>query len=497
MRTARLLGLAAWIVFGVSLAGLAQETPETGQPGVLVTSAPMFWVREITRTPGAILPAGAPVIVLKREGDWYRVVFHDPRFGDETGYVAVASIRIDPTRDTTLVAGGESMLTQRGFVEGQGWAFPQTASNDPTRLIGDVLFRDEVFLKPARWIQFSAGLDLRANSHDEVETQWRFDVEDRGVLRPKAALRRLTATVRKGGFTLDVGKQFIRWGRADIQNPTDRFAPRDFLNVLNTDLLPVLAAHPSLQMGTETVEAVWAPRFTPSRLPLFDQRWTVLPPEAAGFTVQDGGSSIPSGSEWGVRWSHASGHIESSLSYFDGYNHLPNLDVLVLPDVSAVELTRVYPRLRSYGADLAIPLPWFSLKGEAAYFTAPSSASDEYVLYVVEVERQTGEWLLDFGYIGDVMTRSSGAFSFAPDRGIARSVIGHASYTVDPRRSVALEGAVRQGGQGFYVKGEYSETWGQHWRLTLTGVGLAGQRDDFLGQYQRNSHAAAALRFSF
>ena len=42
------------------------------------------------------------------------------------------------------------------------------------------------------------------------------------------------ATVAAGGFTLDVGKQFIRWGRADVLNPTDRFAPRDFLNVIDT-----------------------------------------------------------------------------------------------------------------------------------------------------------------------------------------------------------------------------------------------------------------------
>ena len=60
-----------------------------------------------------------------------------------------------------------------------------------------------------------------------------------------------------------------------------------------------------------------------------------------------------------------------------------------------------------------------------------------------------------------------------------------------------MEGAARRDGEGFYLKGEYSEAWGQHWRLTLTGIGLAGDESDFLGQYHHNSHGSIGLRFSF
>lgn len=388
-------------------------------------------------------------------------------------------------------------ISQRGFVEGRGFLFPQTAPNDTTREIGDALFREEVFLKPAGWIQFAAGLDLRANSHDQVEDEWRIDFADRGVRRPRAAIRRLTATVTARGFTLDVGKQFIRWGRADILNPTDRFAPRDYLNVIDTDFLPVLGARSSVQIRNETFEAVWVPRLTPSRLPLFNQRWTAVPADAVGISIVDGGSDVPRGSQFGVRWNHSGGRFEGALSYFDGFNHLPDIGSRVLPSGAAIELTRTYPAIRTYGADLAVPTGLFTLKSEVAYFTSPSSTSEEYVLYVVEMERQTGEWLLDGGYAGDVVTKTGASFPFAPDRGVAKSIIGRASYTVDPRRTVAIEGAVRQNGDGFYVKGEFSEAWGQHWRMTATGVGISGDEGDFLGQYHRNSHASVALRFSF
>ena len=113
-------------------------------------------------------------------------------------------------------------LSQRGFVEGSMLLFPQQASNDPTRAVGDVLAREEVFLKPSPWIQFAGGLDGRANSHSQVDEGWRVDASDRGTTRPRLSVRRLTATIAHGPFTIEAGKQFIRWGKADIINPTDR-----------------------------------------------------------------------------------------------------------------------------------------------------------------------------------------------------------------------------------------------------------------------------------
>jgi len=404
-------------------------------------------------------------------------------------------------------ATGAQSIEQRGFIDGRYFLFPQSAPNDAKRNVFDLLAREEVFLKPNEWFQLAAGLDLRANSHDQVENV--FDWDDRAIRRPRLALRRLAVTISKGPLTIDAGKVFIRWARADVLNPTDRFAPRDFMNVLDTDVLPVLAVHPSLHFRNETVEAVWSPKLTPSRLPLFNQRWTVLPPAVQGIPIADGGSILPSGSEQGVRWSHAGSGFDASLSFFDGFNHLPLIETGLLP--TGLELTRVFAALRSYGGDVAIPTRWVTLKGEAAYFTSPTSSNDEYVLYVIELERQVREWVLVGGYAGEAVTDNRGVFpgeglqlpggrrvfSFAPDRGIAKSFLGRAAYTVDPRRTIAIEAAVRQSGDGLYVKGEYSQAFAQHWRLTLTGVGIEGEPGDFLGQFNHNSNVAIALRFSF
>ena len=116
---------------------------------------------------------------------------------------------------------------------------------------------------------------------------------------------------------------------------------------------------------------------------------------------------------------------------------------------------------------------------------------------MAEVERQSGEWLFVGGYAGEAVTARRSAQTFAPDRGLSRAVVARASYTIDARRSVAAETAVRQNAAGIYGKAEYSEARGAHWRATVTGVVLAGKADDFLGQYERNSHVALRLRYSF
>jgi hypothetical protein len=399
-------------------------------------------------------------------------------------------------------AAGAQTLSIRGFGEGEVFVFPQEALADPTRVIGHVLARAEVFYKPAPVIQFAGGLDFRANSHEQVESGWQLDYWDRGAQRPGLSVRRLSATYAKGRLTVDGGKQFVRWGKTDIVTPTDRFAPRDFLNVINGEFLAVTAVRAVIQLRDDSFDGVWTPRFTPSRTPLLDQRWSGIPPEAVQIPVVDGGGVMPSGDQFGFRWSHL-GAIEYSLSYFDGFNHLPLIRSTVNVAPPAVVVTRLYPAIRTYGGDLTAPTPWFTIKGEAAFFESSSSDAppdergDDYVLFVVQLERQTGEWTFVGGYAGEIRIRSRSLLPFAPDRGLTHAILGRGAYTLDPNRSVALEGAARENGRGVYIRGEYSQAHGQHWRTTLAGAVIGGEEDDFLGQYRRNSYASVTLRYSY
>ena len=366
-------------------------------------------------------------------------------------------------------------------------------------MVGDLLAREEVSLRPAQWLLMGVGVDFRANSDDQVEDSWDLDWDDRGSARPRLSVRRLAATLNRGPLTVEVGKQFVRWGKTDVVVPTDRFAPRDFLTVIDAPYIAITALRGTVQFGSHTLEAVWQPRFTPSRIPLLGQRWAVLPPNVpATLSIVEAPVTFPSRSQAGIRYGQIRERFEYSASFYDGFNHLPEIRLEAFdPSAETIALTRVYPPLRSYGADAAIPLPWFTLKTEAAYFTSSSLSTDEYVLYVVQVERQTGEWLFIGGYAGEVVTKRRAPFVFAPDRGLSRAFLGRTTYTIDANRSVEFEGAARYNGDGVYVKAEYSQAYRQHWRAIVSGVALAGEPDDFIGQYERNSYLRFLLRYSF
>jgi hypothetical protein len=400
-------------------------------------------------------------------------------------------------------------FTYRGFAQGRAILYPQSPAGpvEDTKAVGDLLVRFEPSYrpKPVPWFKVSASFDGRADTLGQVEREWRVDWLGRGVGRPALSARQLDGTIAWRRANLDLGKQFVRWGKADILNPTDRFAPRDFLEVTDSEFLGVTGARLQYERGPNTVDLVWVPWFTPSRIPLFDQRWTVLPSDAAGLARTDLGSRVPGGSQVGARWNLVAPGYEFSISGYSGFNHLPLVEGRVIPlpvplgspPLLSLQLLRTYPSMRMVGGDAAVPFAWFTLKGEVAYLGNPGHVTDDYVLYVLQVERQTGELSLVGGYAGEVVTTSRSAVTFAPDRGLAKSFLGRASYTIDANRSAAVEAAVRQTGDGVWAKFEYSQASGQHWRTTVNATVIGGNPRDFLGQYRRNSHGVVTLRYSF
>jgi hypothetical protein len=388
-------------------------------------------------------------------------------------------------------------FTQRGFIDTRVIVYPQTAPNDSGRAVVESLFRYEASRQLLSGLRLYGAFDARTDSHRQVEREPHINFSDRTLQRPAFSVRRLGLVYNRGKFTAEVGKQFIRWGKADILNPTDRFAPRDFLSVVDNDFLPVTAARVTYESGSNTVDTVWQPFFTPSRTPLLNQRWTVLPPGAQGVAIHDAGARYPGGSQFGARFSHLGKAYEASLSFFDGFNHLPLIDGRVNFPPPSIEVQRFYPTMRMYGGDAAVPLRWFTVKTEAAYFTTRTQQADEYVLYVVQLERQSGEWSFVGGYAGQVVTENRSRIDFSPDRGLTRAFLGHAGFTIDARRTIGLDAAIRQNGAGLWMRFEYSQLLGQHWRATTGFTLIRGEPDDFLGQYRRNSHAILALRYSF
>ena len=383
-------------------------------------------------------------------------------------------------------------FTQRGFLENLGTLYPQDAKKDHTNTIGESLFRYEGFYKPRAALQVAGAIDLRIDTHQQVNRDLKLSWSDRELQRPLAEVRRLSALYHSGSVSFEAGKQFVRWGKTDILTPTDRFAPRDFLEVVDNDFLPITAARLTYEKRSNTLDVVWSPRFTPSRIPLLNQRWAVLPELPPGFVLHEANPDFPGGSQVGVRWNHV-GNVEYAASIYEGFNHLPSFEAL--RDLS---IRRFYPKLFMVGGDFAVPTPWITVKGEVAQFNSNDERVDDYFQYVIQLERQSGEWFFVGGYAGEAITnRGTQSVGFAPDRGLTKTFLGRAGYTIDANRSIAFEAAARQNGDGTWVKFEYSQALGQHWRATANLTLIRGEPGDFLGQYNKNSHAILIVRYSF
>jgi hypothetical protein len=385
-------------------------------------------------------------------------------------------------------------FTQRGFVETGVTLFPETAPNDGSHAVGEGLARYEASYKLVPGLRFAGAIDARFDTHLQTDRDLALSWWDRERLRPALEVRRASVLYSRGKLTFEAGKQFVRWGKADILNPTDRFAPRDFLNVIETDFLGITAARLTYGSQENSIDVVFAPRLTPSRVPLLDQRWAPLP---AGLPVTELPPDIPNRAQFGARWNHVGRIAEYSLSVFDGSDTLPLYRGRFDPFPPRLEAQRFYPQLRMYGADAAMPAGPVTVKAEAGYFTSSTPASDEYALWVLQLERQSGEWSFVGGYAGQVITAHGTAPAFSPVRGFTRSFLARAGYTIDVNRSVEMEGVVRQNGRGVWLRAAYSQAFGQHWRATAGLAWIHGDAFDFIGQYHRNSYGILVLRYSF
>ncbi|MBY0373042.1 MAG: hypothetical protein K2Q23_03550, partial [Bryobacteraceae bacterium] len=242
-----------------------------------------------------------------------------------------------------------AQFEQRGFLETRGFGFPQTVPGDSGRVVGEALLRwDTSYKINANW-RIAGSLDARTDSRNQTARSWNWNASDRTIERPAFSLRRLSATYSRQGLTIEAGRQFIRWGKTDLLTPTDRFAARDFLNVLNPDFLGITATRVTYERGANTWDAVWSPYFTPSRTPLLNQRWTVLPPEAAAFQLVDLGARYPGGSQFGGRFSHTGRGWEASGMFYEGFNHLPLIEGELRGQRAG--LRRFYPHLRLFGGE--------------------------------------------------------------------------------------------------------------------------------------------------
>lgn len=427
-------------------------------------------------------------------------------------------------------AGDEPWKFQ-GALEFRSILYPKLPSSLDTHFQGTAWLN---FSVQRRWEGFGkifVSSLAEIDTHHDVARTRLIDWNERDLRHPVFRPREAYWENRFGRLDLRVGRQEIRWGRADGINPTDNLEPYDFLNPFLEERLPVTAVKGDLYLGQSHLELAWMPFYVPSRMSLLGQRWFPrLPSQAqvSGLVVplrfREGARRYPAytvgNSQFGVRWNHALPGIEFSFSYYDGINDLPfytaqlisaapslqlqqgpaavgwrafDARSQIVPTVD-VRLDREYHRLRVVGSDFSGTLGSWGMRGEAAYNIRSDDRDDSYLSYVFGFDRQKGRWFTIVEFAGQwTAKRGSVPQPSSFDRGLGRALLLRTQYEMRTDETLELVGLLRlpAGDSGWRLT--YSRKLADGWQLELRGSAFAGNNNAFLGQFRDSGNLAAKL----
>jgi hypothetical protein len=173
-------------------------------------------------------------------------------------------------------------------------------------------------------------------------------------------LREGYAQVTLGKLDLRAGRQVIVWGRADKVNPTDAWSTRDLTLLAPNDedqRLGVTSLQATWNAGAYRAMALWQPEWRDPVLP--------LPPLPARLSLRNVAPADPA-QQLGVKLDHSGEGLDWSISYAHSIDRTPDLAVLS-PKPPGLALGLVYRPINVLGADAAVPVGRFGLRGEVAY----------------------------------------------------------------------------------------------------------------------------------
>jgi hypothetical protein len=333
-----------------------------------------------------------------------------------------------------------------------------------------------------------------------------------------------------GRWEVRAGKQIIAWGRADELNPTDAITPKDYLLLLPEGQSAYRYGVTALKADyflTPSVRAigVWVPVFSPSRIPLDVPDGVRLHERVPAIRIEDG--SV------GAKLDRSGGKLDASLSYYYGFNLLPEVRVESVAldaatDRPFADVALVHPRRHMIGADFATALDRFGYRGEIAYVhtgNAHGRSVDEvtpHLSYVLGIERSFSESVsVIVQYVGRyVVHRVDPARALAdPDvlGGRVRFLAARETFVINQQLDTVQNGwsariAKRWWNDtleaevlslhyvernDFFVRPKIAYDVADNWRATVGGEIFHGPKHSFFGRIEKNTGAFVELRYSF
>lgn len=186
---------------------------------------------------------------------------------------------------------------------------------------------------------------------------------------PRGRLRELYWRYSQGPVELKLGRQMVAWGRADGINPTDNLSPRDFTLLAPEDgdqRYGNEAVQLNIGTGIGNVIGLWFPHAASHTIPLEAQ-------PGVHYSTSD----QPRKPQWALKWDAGGDGLDGSLSYFHGFDPMPDL---ILGGLGASEvdvLLRNQP-VRIVGGDFSLTRGNMVWRAEAAWMQTGSTGPEDF-----------------------------------------------------------------------------------------------------------------------
>ena len=193
-------------------------------------------------------------------------------------------------------------------------------------------------------------------------------------------LREAYLDIYFNSIDIRVGKQQIIWGKADGVFITDIVSPKDLREFLLPDFdeirIGITAVKADYYLRNNTVELVWIPVFTPTRMPEENSIWSVTPDFPIQPTFDYSEKDIEKtlkNSEGFVKYSALTSLVDFEI--MAGYTWDDDLTMhmtkMINPNTQEIDsliVTPRYHRLSLAGGSFSTTLGGFVLCGEGAYY---------------------------------------------------------------------------------------------------------------------------------
>jgi len=355
-------------------------------------------------------------------------------------------------------------------------------------------------------------------THWKAVTEMREDLSDKS--RNRFWMDELWMKQRYGKLDITAGKQLINWGTTDGMNPVNNINPIDYSDLLDTDdeRIGVYGLRGQLFLNAFDIDLFWSPVPATGKLPGLTSRWfpsaemmgipAQLLQSGATLSIDDAPPALKlNDGEIGMRMRKQFTGFDIALSYFNGYDHLPEykLDVsgMALPSKQIV-LRSEYRRQQVLGVEIALTLPaGIGFRGESALFIPEkgTAANDRYLQTVVGIDKNvtlgSSSLLLIAQYIYDYNIEGNEYAKFDVRHLFKNSIMANAEWSFNNGLSLNFVGVYNIDSEDFYLKPEISYTTPGGLKFIASADLLEGTDESFFGSYTTNDRVQCKVVYQF